>query len=86
MKASERRADDTDGEYVPVCDTPKAAQIKAIERAQSRIARMADVLRNRHMGVFVASVPLNKTCASQKPSCDRNSDLLQHFTSTRMLH
>ena len=79
LELSERQADDTVSERVPVRDTPKSAQLKAIEKAQGEMARLQDILRNHQMGVFIAYVPMNKDCAAQKLTCDRNCETLQAF-------
>lgn len=76
---ADRQANDTVCEEVLVRDTPKAAQLKTIEKAQSEMGRLQDILLQHSMGVFIAYVPVNKDCAKQKPSCDRNCDLLQSF-------
>ena len=75
----EKQADDSVCENVPVRDTPKAAQIKAIEKAQSEMGKLQAILQSYQMGVFVAYVPMNKDCAVQRPTCDRNSATLQAF-------
>ena len=78
-KLSENQADVSFCNNVPVRDAPKAAQIRVINSIQNEIANLQNKLRNYQMGMFVAYVPMNKDCALQKPSCDRNSPALQAY-------
>ena len=77
---SEKHGNDTICALVPVRDTPKAAQLKAIEKGQREITGLLQILQNHQLGVFIAYVPMNKDCAAQKSACDRNCDTLQAFS------
>ena len=79
LDLSRKQADDNACDFVPVRDTSKAAQIKAVNNIQNEIASLQTKLRSYQMGMFVAYVPMSKDCPMQKPTCDRNCPALQSY-------